>query len=346
MRKLLLILAVFTFLGGENSFAQNPIPAPESNYNDQAISQFRKATFLSGLLVNSIAVPRTLEMTDSRALAAGLLTAGASYFAPKYLIRDENITQASADAYSQFFTRGYLHSILLNAHLKSSEVSGDSPISFDQRKGINTLLFSNLEAYGHFALARAFNASEGAIALSKNLHDITFANALFYTIAADNYSAEALVYPSIVGSATAYYLGNLTNYTRGDAHVSSAASVLGSATGMWFYYSMDKLGDGEIMETGNGAQAYATASVLGGIAGIALGHYLAKKFDLERRIGLEAKLTVFAAGLLGAGVGLLVDPDDPYAMLTGGVVGAFAGGLTMSRKFQLFRSNAPKPKVY
>ena len=228
----------------QNSFAQNPIPAPESNYNDQAISQFRKATFLSGLLVNSIAVPRTLEMTDSRALAAGLLTAGASYFAPKYLIRDENITQASADAYSQFFTRGYLHSILLNAHLKSSEVSGDSPISFDQRKGINTLLFSNLEAYGHFALARAFNASEGAIALSKNLHDITFANALFYTIAADNYSAEALVYPSIVGSATAYYLGNLTNYTRGDAHVSSAASVLGSATGMWFYYSMDKLGDG------------------------------------------------------------------------------------------------------
>ncbi|MFT5336161.1 MAG: hypothetical protein ACJAY8_000252 [Sphingobacteriales bacterium] len=300
-----------------------------ANLSDEGHSQFQKTVFISGLLINSFAFPALLNLDGRQAFGAGVLFGAASYVIPNLLLRNTHISQPMADAFSQSYFRGAIHTGIIGAQL-GLESTG---------LGVMALILPNIEGYGSMFIARNQNFSEGTVALSKNMHDLFFAHA--FSVQADAYNVNLAVpaLAGIAGYAVGVYLDKGRNYTRGDAHLLTASSIYGSLTSAFILATF------ESSTNPFSAPVYTIGALAGGIGGVILGDYFSKKVNLSQNQGTEIKYGMLAGGLAGLGIAALFTEsnEESYYLLAGSFIGASISGFFLHQK-HIGTRVAPKPQ--
>lgn len=150
---------------------------------------------------------------------------------------------------------------------------------------------------------------------------------------------HALAWGAFVGAATGIVAGNfLTNkafYSAGDAYMLKASAVLGA--GVPFTAMLLFEADNE--------RWYSSAAALGGVGGLAFGHYLAKRVNYSPEQGIYICLSEIGGGLVGLGTGYLLfsgfnNSFKPIAVST--LLGGAFGFASMAAFFD--ERNAKKEK--
>jgi hypothetical protein len=119
----------------------------------------------------------------------------------------------------------------------------------------------------------------------------------------------------------------MDHYTRGDAYLLRAATILGAYVPL----AIVDLAGSESDKT------YTAASMIGAAAGIGLGHHLAGGRDLTAGQGTLITLGELAGGLLGLGIAVLVsddDSDNSALYLSSSALGAAVGFWSIYNSFK------------
>jgi hypothetical protein len=293
------------------------------------------------------AVPLMLG-TENTKVNVGLymITSGVAFYIPYRLTKDKDVSlgQASFTFYGQ--SRGIMHGFFLGELLSKRPVShefidGSYVTNVNYRQELDRreqFLFgmgiatSIGEGIAGFNLARKWDYTGGSTSIFQMWGDVGTISGLLATQITgfwDKPEPDAIfgttLLTSAAGMVVGKYFGDSRNYTLGDAIVYRSNLVLASLIPLTLvhYFEPDE------------TEPYSAAV----LAGLAIGSYTGwqqtKDKDFETSSAIFVALGEVAGGLLGAGVGYLIAPEnsDGKVILTGASMGAFSGYALMYNQF-------------
>jgi hypothetical protein len=286
----------------------------EENFSQEARRRLILASTSFSLGYYSWAIPRTFKSDDYKTYTASyMLIGGASFFIPLYATRDNPVTNSMTQGYAMGAINGFVHGLALQMMLWGDDGNFEQILGF-------TSAFSIAESLIGLSIAKKNDYSWGKSSLlgSAGLWGAA-AGAALPLIILD--SDEVRLYGltmlagSVGGIIGANYLYNKQPTTHGDATIINTLGALGGYWGATFGETFNI--DNERVSVG---LALATAS-----AGLTYGFYKTKGYDYSRQQGNLASLGGFAGGLIGAGIGVLVEAEETgYLWLTAlGATGGF-----------------------
>jgi len=124
------------------------------------------------------------------------------------------------------------------------------------------------------------------------------------------------------------------NVTPGDLNALWAPTILGATAA------------GALLSSGASSRAVAATLTAGGITGLILGdRFIVRRVDHNRADGWRVTLGTVAGGLMGAGIAVLINNDDPGPHLTLGLAAAGGlAGLLISEKYTEPTPDAGRPR--
>lgn len=296
---------------------------------------------LLGLGYHGWAVPVALDIDSTQgAVAAYLLTAGASFYLPYRLTRDRTVGRAHRNLTLYGGTRGIASGLLLGDLV----MSDDEPVNDSNRTQVRIGAGSVVGQAGAlmgFLAAERWRPTEGTAALWGALGDAGLAGGAALALAVGPYSeAEEevrdgdLIYMDTrlrsrraghaltlvghgVGLAAGGWLGTRRDYSTGDATALRSATVLGAQVGATLARSFT---DDE--------QVLAGSALAVGIGGIVAGDRLLGDRSLEGGAGLLVAAGHLAGGATALGVTYLITEeieDRPVLYLTTSTLGSILG---------------------
>lgn len=267
--------------------------------------------------------------SDRGAVAAYLLTAGASFYLPYRLTRNRSVT----DTHRRLTLYGATRGALLGGTL-GSLIEGDHG---DERVYLGLAMAASVAgSLAGFGAARP-SVSEGKAALWSTMGDFGFAFGFGAAAAAGFYDRESVIaeggfsderYVNLRaghalgllgaagGLATGYWLGEREDYTVGDATVLRSSGLLGAQLALPV---ANVLG-------GDDEGPYMTAALSGAALGIVAGNRLLRPEAFSPSQGLLVAAGQLAGGLSALGLTYLLSSGaDDLAYLTTSALGSAAG---------------------
>ncbi|MBD3224517.1 MAG: hypothetical protein GF313_07295 [Caldithrix sp.] len=296
-----------------------------------ALNQEGRTKMIGGIMTLSLAYygwafPAALEVDNGKmATALYMLTGGAGFFLPLSLTRDRAVSDAAATLSLYGGTRGIFHGVALANALSSN----------DNESGIlvSGMLFSISETMVGYQIAQKTNMTAGTSEVIGVGGDFGMGIGLATAHLADWFdknneqtAAASFLVGSGLGMLGGNWLAGQQLYTRGDAHVLGATGLLGA------YLPLAVV---DLSNTDND-KLYTSASLLGSLVGLGLGHKLVAKKDFSKAQGNFIRLSEIAGGLLGTGFAYLLSSegaDNSSLYLTSSSIGATAGFWLMYRHY-------------
>jgi hypothetical protein len=254
-----------------------------------------------------------------------MVGAGAGFFVPYAFTLHNPISYGQANLAYYGNSRGLAQGALLSMSLYGDNYSTKSMFFLGS-------LFSIGESLGGYKLVKEFNLSNGNANLITVYGDFGFfggvaiANQLkLFNNNQKQLATGLILLGNIGGLIGGYFLGKDNSITAGDAEIISTTGWLG------VYLPMG------IINAIKPAQSwwYTTPSVLTGIAGVYIGHQLAKNYDFTFNQGYITKIGTYAGGLVGLGVAYMLvnnsNSDNGTAYLLCSYLGAQASFLILNR---------------
>jgi hypothetical protein len=280
-------------------------------------------TTVMGLSLYGPALPILANTHDSKsAVGLYMLGAGASFFVPYALTRDNAVTWGMTDAWWYGATRGSLHGLFAYYLLAGS------PSSTDTQAVFGSLTLGSLAEGTAFAVwAQQTNASSGLTHTMGLGADFGTGYSLGVTSLVlprsdlhATWGAAASLTGAGLGYVGGWWYGELRNPTWGDAEVMRAAGMLGA------YTAVTPLLLGDVKDW----QPYVGAAMLGSAAAFVVTDRLLVDHHFTAGQGIVTELSMVAGGLTGAGLGYLVAPSGDSSttgkiVITGAVLGGAAG---------------------
>ena len=315
--------------------------------NQKGRSAMLIANTAVGLGYYGMALPSMLG-TENTKVNVGLymITAGAAFYIPYRATMNKDVTlgQASFTFYGQ--SRGIMHGFFLGELLSKVPEAANYPNTserdweeyYNAQDRREQFLFgmgmagSIGEGIAGYHLARRWDYSGGSTSIFQMWGDVgTISGLLASQLAGfwDKREPDALFGTTLLTSAAGMfvgkYFGDSRNYTLGDAIVYRSNIVLASLIPITLihYFEPDE------------PDAYTAA----GLAGFGIGSYLGwrqtKDKDFETSDAVFIALGEVAGGLLGAGLGYLIAPEnsDGKVILTSASLGALSGYALMYNQF-------------
>lgn len=302
-----------------------------------------------GLAFYGWAVPAVLDIDSQRgAVAAYLLTAGASFLVPYRLTRRITVTDAHRDAVVWGGTRGIAYGLLVGDALTL-----DDDESFDGESDERVVLGLGLatsvagSVLGYQAVDPASH-DRGDVALWSTGGDFALAYGFGTAMALGLYDAERECFEDVcvdreteataAGHLTTAALGlaglygarkwsEVRDYTVGDARALLSFGLLGGQVALPAAWAL-------FQDVDDGERALAASVVAGSAAGLWLGDGVLERRSLSSGEGLLVQAGHAAGGLLAAGLTYLLDDDgdeDELLYMTTTAAGSVAGSLLTFR---------------
>lgn len=262
----------------------------------------------------SWAIPTAFRSDDYKVYTASyMLIGGASFFIPLYATRNNPVTNAMTRGYAMGAINGFVHGVAVEMILRGDDSNFENLLGF-------TSAFSIAESLIGLSIAKKKDYTWGKASLvgSGGLWGAA-AGAALPLILFDSDEVRLYGLTTLAGSVGgiigANYLYNKHSTTHGDATIINSMGALGTYWGVTFGETFNI--DNERVSVG---LALATAS-----AGLTYGFYKTKGYDYSRQQGNLTSLGGFAGGLIGAGIGVLVEAEETgYLWLTAlGATGGF-----------------------
>ncbi|HPE17397.1 MAG TPA: hypothetical protein P5200_00785 [Tenuifilaceae bacterium] len=290
------------------------VPIEENEADDDARLRLITSTSTNALAHYGWAVPLTFGADDGKAYIASYMFIGGGGIAASLIFtKDKLITDGMARGYTMGSLNGTIHGVSLEFLLRGED-------AFENESSIGlTVLGSLSESFSMLYYAKKNNSTWGKMsivgsgglwgsALGASVPFMVFdsRNERFYGFSMLAFSGATM--------AGANYLSNKINITHGDATVINAIGLLGA------YYPIVFL---ESFDTEN-PRSYLTGATIGAAGGLALGILKAKRNDYTRQQGNFIVLGESAGGLIGIGLGALMEAEvSGYLWLT--ALGATSG---------------------
>ncbi|HEX2094939.1 MAG TPA: hypothetical protein VHG28_21240 [Longimicrobiaceae bacterium] len=305
--------------------------APRATLNQEGRYLLLSQSTTLGAAFYGTAVPVIADAEEgSTAFSLYTFTTAASFFLPYLLTQDEPVTYGMANLSRYGASRGIAHGLLLY-RLAAGDPEEECVIleesgycefdNGDERAEMATAVLASVaEGVGGYLWARAERMTAGtanAIGTGGDFGLLGGLGLAYLAGTADigERATAAIVLPSAAaGIAAGRWVAARRDYTWGDADVIYSGGVLGAFTG---WAATDLLGVD--------AKPSVAAAMLGAGAGLYLGDRLVQGTDFSVSQGAINRLGMMAGGLLGAGVGVLVDDSDPTAALTLATLGGALG---------------------
>jgi len=293
---------------------------------------FLASTALLGLGLYGPTLPLAADVDEVRTfIGLYMLAAGGTFFGSYLIARDRPITWGVTDAWIHGATRGGWHGYALLTLARGdwndeSEPGDPEPDESPRDELASVALGSLAEGTAAALLAHYAGASPGLTNAMTKASDFGSLAALGLTATvADDLSPRAIAGSTLLGGAVGYGLGYAYAQRRaltwGDSEALRAATLVGVSV------AASTILIGEIDDT----RAVGGLLTAGGITGLVLGDVLLRGRDFSPGQGVVTELSTLAGGLVGAGLGYLVSPDDGDAQtilisagLSLGVVAGFA----------------------
>lgn len=284
------------------------------------------------------AVPVSMDVQNEKgAIGLYMLTSAAGFFTPFLLTQNSDVSLGSANLYSYGATRGIAHGLLLGHATRSKD-----DYDYGRRSLGLGIALSIGEGIAGYHIAKANGWSKGKSATVGTYGDAGSLALPLALIAAnpDGDNDRLLAASSLIGAAGGLLLGSkvssIQNYSKGDAQVLRISGLIGAGIPLAVMATMEVESDG----------AYAGAALIGGAAGLAMGHFATKKVDYRHGQGVIIALGTIASSAFGAGVGYLVSGEGENSWkvpVIGSAIGA-AGGYailnsSLSKTAQLASDN-------
>ncbi len=291
---------------------------------------------LAGLAFYGWAVPLALDLDDSKAGAAYLLTSSASFFVPFVATRADAVSPGMARLNRYGITRGAAHGLLLYNLLLHREPTERCTIDYcyqvprdEDRARLGMAVASSVaEGVADYFWARGEQMSAGTAATVGLGGDagVLWGLGSAYVVGTEDIgerSTAAIALPAAAaGLVAGRALANARSYTTTDVDMLYTVGLLGGYTGLAAVEMVDPDADRSIVA------AAIVGSALGGIAG----DRLVKDVDFSGGQSTLIRLGTLAGGLAGASIGVLAESDR--LTIAGGALGAAAGFSLTYRAFE------------
>jgi len=271
-----------------------------------------------GLTYYGVAVPIASKVDDFKVgFGLYMLTAASSFFVPFFATRNSVVTEPQSGLTTYGGIKGISDGMFLYGLLAGSEGFEDDasgPLWSGFTVGIT-------EAIVGFVVAREMDGPHVRLVTTGGVLGNGVGLGAAYLIDFDDFRGYAAL--MLAGTAGGYVttnaLYNTGHYTEGDASV-LATTTFGSAyvpVGILHLAGVDD------------ERTLVAGSIGGALAGMYLGHRIAVGHDFTNSRGTLMGVGTVAMGLLGAGIGYLVSPDNDEDALRlaggGGAIGTIAG---------------------
>jgi hypothetical protein len=277
----------------------------------------------------SWAIPLSLGADDYKAYTASyMLIGGAGFFVPLIATSQYNITNGMASGFSMGAYSGALHGASLGMVLVGNESNGRAILGLSAIGGITeSLIGLSLAKNRNYTWGQS--AFLGSGSLWGGAYGAVFPALLFESNDARLYGLSMLATSGLgIWGASALY--NSQSITRGDVTYINSTGFLAA------YLISTVLGTLEVENFRLGL----SLTLLGTSAGLTYGISKTKTHDFTRQQGNLMATGALAGGLIGAGVGILVEANEKtYMWLT--AVGA-TGGFFLTEQIVKDKSTGSK----
>lgn len=300
--------------------------------NQDGRTELLISSTLSGLAFYGWSLPLAAGIDDSRAtIATYMLVGGSSFFVPFLATRNREVTKAIGRAYSVGTVTGIGHGFMLRGLL---ELNNQYP-NYDERKSERRLLVPIAlglgESFGLMALTSKYDLSIPNVSMiaSGSVWGAGWGMSVGSILIAENDDSNTEIrkalFSTLIGSGTGMYLGHKVyqktpNLTNGDVLVVNAYGVLAAlsaATISDLAMDFNKNTDTKIL------YGSMTATSIGGMI---YGLHRTKNYNYTNAEGAYIGLSEIAGGLLGLGIGYLVDDSfSSETALVSTTIGATTG---------------------
>jgi len=243
-------------------------------------------------------LPTAIDIQDSKTfLSLYLFTAASSFFVPYFATRDKEVTKGMSTLTNFGLSVGLVHGAVFYNLFDNNSFN-------NQALMFSTLGFGLAEGFGFYHLARIKQFSYGQ---SAAMSWYSSAGALF-TVGASyalGNSNEKLAFgTTLLGAAggfgLGYYFSHQQKYSLGDVIFSSSATSIAAFNAMALMFAFEQ----------NDARPNIGAAVIGSAIGAIWSHYYTRDRNYKTSNAIYIGLGGLGGGLLGAGLGVLVSPDN------------------------------------
>jgi hypothetical protein len=298
--------------------------------NQDGRTEFLISSTISGLGFYGWAIPQASNLEDRAAIATYMLIGGGSFFVPFLATKDREITRSMARAYSIGTGTGIGHGLIIrNLMSLNDEYPYDNTKT--QRRLFVPIALGLGESVGFMALTNHFDlpVSDVSMIATGSVWGAGWGagiGSLFLSESTDfKVGSQRISVAALVGSSAGMFLGHkvyqkMPNMTNGDVLVANSYGILG---GLYAGTISDLALDFEKYNHGKVLIGSITAATIGGLA---YGLHRTSDYDYTTSEGAYIGLSEIAGGLLGFGIGYLVDTDlNSETVLISSSLGATAG---------------------
>lgn len=298
----------------------------EEKFSDDDMLQEARRRFITSTTVISLglyswAIPYSLGAEDGKAyIASFMFIGGGGFFIPLLATKDREITDGMERGFTMGAANGAIHGLAFK-HLiygrpryydmdywdgyyydyeaydrdyeKHFRASVGLTALFSIGEGFTTLYLAKKNDYSWGRMSAVGSGGIWGSALGLSMPIILFESESNRLL---GFSTLAF---SAAGMAGGNYLYNKQKTTHGDVTVINSYGLLGT------YYPIVMLASFEA----ENERAYLTGAILGASAGFALGIHKTKSYDYSRQQGNLIAIGEGAGGLIGAGLGALVEAE-------------------------------------
>ncbi len=267
-----------------------------------------------GLTYYGIAVPMAADVDDARgAVGLYMLTAASSFFAPFFLTQNRSVTEPQAGMTIYGGLKGIADGMFVYGLFTGSD-------GFDKASGP---LWSGigggiLEGLIGFNIAQGMDGAQVRLLTNGGTMGNVVGLGGAYLIDFDDFRGYGAM--MLVGTAAGYMATNglyqTGQYTEGDAQVFSTTTTFGAGVPVGILH-MAGVDDGKTL---------VGAGMVGAVAGGWVGHRIAVGHDYSNPQGSLTGIGTMSFGLLGAGVGYLISPENDDEAMGRRVAGGAALG--------------------
>lgn len=306
---------------------------PKVQLDQEGRTEFLVKTTLLSLGLYAPTVTTVLNLEEESAVSGYLITSAAGFFLPYYLTEDESVTKAQSELAIYGGIAGASHFAFLDLIINNDDVIDDDEILDSEWRLALTSLFSIGELIAGYHIAKNLNMSEGTAEVITSTGTLGTLYGLATYGMFDSYEGDDFItygedspgygtlglLGSLAGMGTGYYLSTKQDFSKGDAAVYTFAGYLGA----WIPFSVfASFAD----DLDSPAPVYGSM-ILGSMAGLYVGNHLIKGKNFSKADGTIISWGSFISGLLGAGIGVLIDESEPTTTMllsTAFSTGAFA----------------------
>jgi hypothetical protein len=289
---------------------QELIFSTKPEVNQEGRGWMLAATTWAGITLYGSSLPTAFNLSTRIAVGVYMLTAGSGFFIPYLLTKDEPVTYGQANLVYYGLSRGYAHGALFQVALQGNDPSIESVNGTAFFVGIG-------ESYFAYKAVKKWEIGNGAANLMVVYGDFGFLGSFAIANQLDLFEsgsglATTVLAGSYVGLGIGYCLGKDGLLSAGDAEIIRTTTYLGAYLPLGILLEIKP----------HNSKAFTTTMFLTGVAGAFVGHQLVKDHDFQFMQGAIVELGTLAGGLVGAGVGFMINNENPNWTVSSAAVGA------------------------